>query len=434
MLASRQMLDLTSQNVANMNTEGYTRQTGVLASRVGNGNALSAGNGVELTKLVRISDEFLENSLVESSSASAHDGQYSAMLEQLETIVGSDSVSITDGIDGLFKAFSQAAGSPESETAREQVLNQAAMVAGRFNQITQNLDLQERQVNEQTDALIQSANAKAQSVAALNEKILTQRSKGGSTGQLEDQRNVAIQDLAKSLDLNIQRLDNGTVSLTGKKGEPIVRGFEAATLSLTGSGVQTTMNGLSFELGNPGGKIGAYQSYKSGMLSDVRASINSQAEKLADDINAQLNSGFDLDMNAGKDLFQYNPSAPGSTIEVSNINARELAFIKDDGAGSPAGGIGSNDNLLQVIEMRPNFYNAFSNLIGDIGIKSGQAQLDRNSSEAFLADAKQRRDSVSAVNQDEEAINLMKFNQSYQANAKVIGTASDVFDTLMRMF
>lgn len=434
MLSSRQMIDVTSQNVANMNTEGYTRQGGILVSRAGSGSPLSPGNGVELKQLIRITDNYLETSLWSSQSQVGYDSQMRDLSVQLESVVGTESVSITSGVDELFEAFSQSAEAPESTTAREQVLNQASVLAGKFNQIFDNIAIQERQVNEQSKALIKTANSDAQVVADLNKKILDLKAKGGNTNTLEDQRNVAIQDLSKSIAIKINRLDDGTISVSGPSGQPIVSRFEAGTLSLVGTGVEVTMNGTTFEMKEPGGQLGGYQDYKAGILADVKTSLNNQAIAVADDINNQLNAGFDKNMNPGIDLFTYNPANPGGTIEVTNIQADELAYIGDDGAGGPNGGVGNNENLLKIIEMRPTFYNAYSDLIGEVGIESRQRQIQADSSENFLQDAKQRRDSVSAVNQDEEAVNLMKFNQSYQANAKVIGTANDLFDTIMGMF
>lgn len=433
-LASRQMIDTTSQNIANLNTKGYTRQDGVLVSRAGNSGALSPGNGVELSKLVRITDDYLETALWTSSAADGYDTQYRKLLGQIESIVGSPGTSIAVGVDQLFEAMSQAAESPESSTARQQIINEASSLAGRFNQMFNNLAIQERQINEQSDAMIESVNSMASNVAALNKQILDLKARGGNPGQLEDQRNLAIQDISKSLNVRVQRMEDGSVTLTGVSGQPVVLGSEAARLSLTASGVQTTLNGVTFDLNAPGGELGALQEYKYSFLADVKQSLNDQAAKVSDDINAQLNMGFDKNMNPGASLFTYNPSAPGETIAITDIAPDELGFIGDDGTGSPVGGVGDNSNLLKVIAMRPTFYDEFTDLIGKIGIESRQAQLTAEASSTFLAEAQQRRDAVSAVNQDEEAVNLMKFNQAYQANAKVIGTAGDLFDTILRMF
>lgn len=434
LLASQQMLNLTSQNIANMNTDGYTRQGGVLVSRAGDGGKLNAGNGVEVAQLFRISDEYLENALWSAHSQNSYDKQYQSLLTQAETVVGSESVSIAGGVDGLFTALSQATNSPESETARGQVINEAGVLADRFNQIFENISLQERQVIEQSEALIKSTNAMAANVADLNKKILDLESQGGNTNQLQDQRNLAIQELSKSLDLKINRLDNGYVSLTGPNGQPIVSGSKSATLSLSGTGIQATMSGLTFDINNPGGQLGGLQDYKNTFLVDLKTDLNAQAVSIADDINNQLAAGFDKNGNPGAPLFTYNPTAPGETISTTAIAPDELAFIGDDGFGNPVGGVGDNQNLQEILKLRPNFYDAFSSLIGDIGIESRQAQLMADSSANYLNDAKQRRDSVSAVNQDEEAVNLMKFNEAYQANAKVIGVSSDLFDTIMGMF
>lgn len=433
MLSSQKMLNLTSQNIANMNTDGYTRQGGVLEAIAGDGGKLSTGNGVQVANLFRVSDQYLENAIWSSKSQDGYDSQYKSLIGQAESVIGSESVSISSGVNQFFSALSQASNDPESDTARQQVINEAGALAGRFNQIFDNIAIQERQVTEQSEAQIKSINSVSGNIALLNQKILDIESTGGNANQLQDKRNLAIQDLSKSIDVKINRMDNGQISITGANGQPIVSGNKSATLSLTATGVQATLNSLTFDINSPGGQLGALQDYQNNFLDGVKTDLNNQAQAVADDINNQLAAGFDKNGNPGVDLFTYNPLAQGESIATTAIAPEELAFIGDDGSGAPAGGPGDNQNLLEILKLRPNFYDAYSNLIGDIGIESRQAQLQADASAKFLDDAQQRRDSVSAVNQDEEAVNLMKFNQSYQANAKVLGISSDIFDTVMRM-
>lgn len=434
MLSSQKMINIASQNIANMNTEGYTRQDGTLSSKVDAGGRLNPGSGVELTEIRRISDQYLEHSLWNAESKSSYDSQYRSLLSQSETVIGSDSVSIAKGVDQLFAALSEATNNPESNTAREQIINESGALAERFNQIFDNIGLQERQVVEQSEALIKTANSTLENVASLNKKIIQLEAQGKNTNQLQDQRNLAIQKISESIEVRVNRLDNGSINLTGVNGQPLVSGDNAATLTLTASGVQTTMNAVTFDLDSPGGQLGALQDFQNNFLSDIKTNLNGQAQTIADDMNNQLAAGYDKNYNSGAPLFSYNVTAPGQTLSVTNIAPEELAFIGDDGSGSPAGGVGDNQNLLEILKLRPNFYDAFSSMIGDVGVASRQAQIQADASAGYLSDAQQRRDSLSAVNQDEEAVNLMKFNQAYQANAKVIGVSSDLFDTVLRMF
>lgn len=433
--AAQTVLTVTSQNIANANTPGYTRQDVVLISRTDSSpSPLSAGNGVEVADILRIADDFRTATLWRATSQYGFDSQMQTLVEQVEYIIGGDELSLSTGIDTLFTAFNSAAEAPTSIAVRQQILASADALATRFNQLAGNLDMQERQISEQAEALVENINSQLANVARLNERIADIQAQGGNTAQLQDQRDLAIQTLAEYVDVRTETFADGRVNVTLAGGQPLVLGDNASTMVLTDGELSLDYQGQSFPVTDAGGQLGALVAYRTDTLAGIREQLNAQASNLADTINAQLNSGYDLNGDAGADLYDYDPSAPAASLRVTDIEPEQLAFRGDGGSGNPLGGTGDNTNLLAVIDLKSGFYDDYSGLVGDIGIQSAQVQASAQASESLLQDAQQQRDSVSGVNQDEEAIRLMEFSQHYQANAKVIGVADQIFNTLLGMF
>lgn len=436
LIAAQQVLNVASQNIANVNTPGYSRQEAVLNARLdSSNNRMSPGSGVEVTGLRRMADDYLTASLWRASTQAGYDRQMETLVSQVEAIVGSDEMSITKGLDSFFAALNAATEAPKSPAARQQILATGGALASRFQQLVSNLVLQERQIQEQTEANVAAINSQLKNLAVLNDKIAETLTKGGNTSQLEDQRDLAVTELAKLMEIRTQRLSDGRLTITLSAGQPLVLNSHAATLNYENGAISLSLNGNIFPITQPGGQLGALLDYRNQTLVDLRTRLNEQAETLATAINTQLQQGYDLNGEPGIPLFVFEASGAAGSLAINpEMTADKLAFIGDDGNGNPAGGAGDNSNLLKVVALKPNFYDAYAKMVGDVAIQSAQVQAQATASTSLLEDAQTRRDNVSGVNQDEEAIRLMTFLQAYQANAKVVSAANDVFNTLLGMF
>jgi flagellar hook-associated protein 1 FlgK len=434
--AAQHVLNTTSQNIANANTPGYSRQEAVLASRIDTSpNRLTPGAGVEVAELRRIADDFRIAALWRANNQAGFDNQMETLVAQAEDIIGGSELSVSGGIDSLFAAFNAAAEAPQSMATRQQILSSAASLASRFNQLAGNLDLQKRQIDEQATTLVSGINGQTASIARLNAQIADIQARGGNTSQLEDQRDLAVQKLAGNLALDVQKFPDGRMNVSLSGGQPLVLGSKPATMSLVNGELSLDLKGQVFPITSPGGQLGALQDYRNGTLNELRTSLNGQAERLAVDLNAQLVKGYDLNGDPGAELYESDANDPAASLRLAaGVEPERLGFIGDDGTGNPVGGSGDNTNLLEVITLKSGFYDAYTGLLGNLAIQSAQIQAEASASRGMLADAQSRRDSVSGVSQDEEAVRLMQFTQAYQANAKVVSTAGRVFDTLLGMF
>ena len=433
LLAAQHALNVSSQNTANVNTPGYSRQEALLASRQGNSfGRLDAGSGVSVVSLRRVADSYLTAGVWRTTSQAGFDGQYKQLIGYVEQVFGSDQLGITAGLDSFYAALNAAADAPQSTAPRQQILASAQALANRFNQLSANLDLQTRQIDEQSDALLAESNTRLAEVAKLNRSIVETLSKGGNVAALEDQRDQAVEALSKLMQLQVNRQRDGSLSLSMANGQALVLGGSAAALSRTGNAFNVSIANQTLPLaGNPGGSLGALMAYRSDELVPLRGQLNDLAQDIADNINTQLAAGLDIQdpAQAGAPLFSYDPLNPAGSIRLdAGITYDKLAFA------SAGGGLGDNRNLLALLEQKDAFYSDYVGIVGSLAVRSGQVGAEAKASAQLQEDAMAQRDSVSGVNLDEEGMQLMRYMQAYQANAKVVGAADQLFDTLLSMF
>lgn len=431
--ASQIALNVVSNNVANSNVSGYTRQQSVNSSLISNSNnALASGLGVEVSSINRITDDYLNSNLWRSNSSYGYNQAYSDRITVTEQLVANENLSVAQGLDALFNAFNSASTEPSSIAPRQLIISSAEALTQKFNTLAANLDTQRVQIEEQVDGMLGMANIQFNEIATLNQKIVDGTAQGGNISALLDQRDETVQSLSKIMDVEVARMKDGsyTISMTG--GQPLVLGSSSAELTRVGSNYQVNLAGQAFSFsGDIGGEMGGILSYQSEVLDSTEASLNQQAKAFADDINNQLAAGQDINTPAGTGapIFSYNPLDPASSLSISTAFQPEDLALGDIGAGP-----GDNTNLSQIIALKDTHYDAYNSMVGSLGIQSGQAKAEAQASKSIAADALAQRDSVSGVNLDEEARSLIKYQESYLANAKVVSASQQLFTTLLSMF
>lgn len=450
--AAQISLTVAGQNIANVNTPGFSRLSAQLHSVGGRGGS-RVGGGVEVTSIHRMTSEFHNRQLWLANTQVNFHSSSQQYLTALEGLIGSEGSSISAGLDNFFAALSEATSTPESIVLRQQILNEAKQLAQRFNSLSGNINTQIGAIHGQRTALVDEVNGLLGNIADLNKRIAEQEAVGGETGALRDHRDSLIKDLSQFADIRVQELQDGAVAVSLANGEPLViRGtVSELKLSTNAAGEQeltlifanSTFNVPQQDLG---GTLGGLHEAEYGALRPVLDDLHDMAEQLADLVNGLLATGFDLHGNPGanpeinpdKALFAYDSTSITGMLTVNDLAPEELAF------SSAADEPGNNDVLLELIELRHetitvngsqvSLNDAYAGIVSRVASASRQNQADLKASEEVLRDAQAKRDSVSAVSLDEEAVNLMTYMQAYQANMKVIGVADKMFETLLTMF
>ncbi|MGR1198782.1 lateral flagellar hook-associated protein LfgK [Aeromonas hydrophila] len=422
-------LNITAQNIANVNTIGYSRQEAMMGSLCGFGR-LDNGQGVEVTGVRRITDDYLVSQHWRSRSATGASYSFHQYINTTEQLLGSESMNIAKGLDSFFASLSAALDSPETPAQRSQIVSSAGALANRFGQLNESMLTQEKQIDDQLNSTVSQVNSYLKQVAELNTQISEQASKGVNTSVLEDSREQIVRELSTFMEVRVNRQSDGSFSLSLPQGQPLVLAGSSSTLSLAGDKLSLSFGPQSFDIPKlHGGSLAGVMEYRTTVLRPLRDELNQIAKKLADDFNAKQGGGVDLHGNPGKPLFTYDPLNPSGTLKIADgFTGDDLAFAK---AG---GGSGDNRNLQELLTIKDDQYDAYSALLGRMAVQSGQAKATMTADANMEKQLATKLSSVSGVNTDEEGVKIMAYTKAYQANAKVISTSEQLFTSILNMF
>lgn len=440
-------LDVTSQNIANVMTTGYTRQGAqFVTSQPARAGATSVGSGVTVPALIRFSDSYKSVQMWTAASDLAQRSVAQTYLTQLEQVLGDGESGISGGLDAFFAALNAASVEPASSPLRQQVITSADALAQRFNSLQTVLSNQRGAIYQQRSTVVSQVNATTADIAALNDKISAATGSGINASGLIDARDKKIDELSSLVAVQVVNQPDGSRSVSLRSGQPLVVGSTASTMSVqtNAGGTQTlklefTTQTFSLTGMSLGGQLGGLDDLQDKVLAPLSTSITEMADQLSTNVNNLLTAGYGLNGAAGQPLFVFDPTSATNLLKLNpSILPQDLGFSSD--ATQP----GASDNLLKVIGLQQQAVtvtslgsvllgDVYSQLVGKLGSDSQQNQASLNTAETVRNQAEASWKSTSGVNQDEEAVNLLQYQQMYQANMKVIAVANELFDSTLSM-
>jgi flagellar hook-associated protein 1 FlgK len=446
---SQEMLDIASHNIANASTPGYSRQRATIVAAppfsypAFNRSGLPGqlGTGVQITSIDRIRDVYLDQQIYQQQSL---DGYWTARADTLATTEASfpepSGSGMGDALSAFWSAWEDVAANPSSSATRTEVLTQAATLAARFNRDAGQISTQIAGVDGQVRGTIGDINGLASRIASLNKQIQGIVVSGDHANDLEDQRDQLVEQLNGLVPVQSVAQKDGTVTvLVG--GTALVDHDTTRTVTATNDASGHAMP--TWTTGDPlvvsGGQLKAYLEARDVTLAGYQASMNTLAKQIADQVNAAHTSGVDQKGNPGLALFTYVPGEESATLAVNPAIGSDPSRVV---VGSAAGAPGDTSIAAQIADLASSATfgtgtqtpaDAYATFIGQIGADSQQASEMASNQDLVVQQLVDRRSSISGVSLDEEATDVIKFQQAYQASAKVITTINEMLDSLMNM-
>ncbi len=418
-------LTVSGQNVANAAVEGYSRQQAQFKT-----SNVYLG-GVEVASVDRVVDAFLNDDIWRTNSDTNFYENKQSYLGFIEQIIGTDSLNLNNSLASLTDALNAAATKPDSQAFRQQFLSSAEGFMQDIAQINGALAGQATKLNAQMSNVALNVSSITKQIAEINSSIGLATANKQSTAELKDNRERLVNQLSGHIGVSIVERDNGFIDISTLSGAPLVVGSKAASISVNGTTVTSNFIGQEFTLDkNVGGQFGGLISVDNDVIKPTLATLNDLVADLADDMNGALQSGFDLNNDPGEALFTYNPLNPLGTIDLNPAITTDKLGFKDSSTSGP----GDNSNIANIVASMAGKGDKFTLLVGELAITSKQNLSSITTATNLSENAIAARDSYSGVNLDEEAANLMHFQQMYSANAKVISTADQMFKSLLQMF
>jgi flagellar hook-associated protein 1 len=427
-------LTVVQNNVANSSTPGYVKQTQSFEALPFD---LTVGlpGGVQAGPVLSSRDGFAEQSVRNQQTAQ---GLYQQKVSDLTPLESYFDLSSTSGVgpamNDLFSSFSQLSVNPNDTVSRQAVLDKASVVAQQFQDTANGLSTVGSNIDVQARGTIDTINHLASSIAEVNGNNRIDPS-GGINAGLDAQLNSSLEQLSQLVNFTTLQQPDGTVSVFVGGQTPLVVGGQVYDIKGDFSTPQTAIQsstGADITGQIAGGKLSALLDDKNNVIPSYLADLNTLAQNLADQVNSTLNNGIDQNGAAPTtDLFNYDPTlGAATTLTVNPLTPDQIAAALP-GAAS---GNGNALNLAQLANAKTNGY-TFSQFYGNLGGRVGNdlssAQDSQTSKQNLLSQAQALREQVSGVSLDEEAAQLITFQRSYQATAKLLTVLDSLTETIM---
>jgi flagellar hook-associated protein 1 len=432
--AAQRAVEVAAHNVANAGTTGFTRQRlEVTTSTPTPGTAGMRGDGQRGTGVTVVSVDRLRDRLAdvayrgEAAVAGAASARSSA-LDRAESVLGPYAEGAPEALSRFFAAWDQLSLTPEDTAARTSVLAAAEGLAASIRSTALEMDAVAEEVVLRVGDQVDEVNGLLAHVASLNDAIAKATSASQVPNDLYDQRDLALDRLSRLVGARAVRADDETVEVWVGSTR-LVTGGDAQQLSTTAPPAEPA---VTLPDGSPlgvGGEVGGYLSVVRVDIPAFRAQLDATAVGLRDAVNAVHRGAFDLDGAAGQDLLT-GTSASDLGLRAG-VTAREVA-------ASATGAAADGNGALAMVALRTTAAvggQTAAEALRAFGSRIGQAASDaeRSARTAELGQvaADQTRSSLNGVNVDEEMVDLVRFQHSYEAAARVLSIVDQMLDTLI---
>lgn len=333
LLASQKALSTASQNIANVNTEGYSRQRVNLSTHTPYpyGPAF-VGTGVKITGIERVYDQFLVDQVRTGSSSLNQLSEFYSLASQVDNILADPQAGLTPGLQSFFNAAQDLANDPSSASARQVMLSEAETLSNRFHYLDQRIDDIDNAVNSDISNIVSEINGITASIANVNKQIGELRSQGGGEpNDVLDQRDILIKSLAEKIGVTTVYQDDGSVNVFIGNGQAVVAGHQSRDLSVLKNDYDPSIASIGYDLGSSvvnitsqlsGGKLGGFLQYRSELSESMKNSMGLLAAGLSSTFNNQHRNGLDLNGDIGGDFFtDLSTLTPKVLASRSNTSA-----------------------------------------------------------------------------------------------------------------
>ena len=474
MFAAKQSMSTTSHNIANANTDGFSRQevrteTGITLPQ----GDYVLGTGTEIQSIRRAHDELVEKKLNTSITNHKFNEERTLQLGHVEEIFNEiNSEGMNKIMNRFFNSFRELSNQPENETVRNVVKENAKIVVGDFHRIQQNLDDVRHSINKKISLSISEINGLAKNIAKLNKEINIEEVAGGMANDLRDQRDRALRTLTEYFPVQSYTDNQGQFVVSIEGVGSIVAGGMVQELS-AGAAVKNGQNsadkgnveifftnrpGVSFTEKLKGGTLGAQLKTRDDEIVGLEQQLDELAHGLVLATNAIHRRGFanhPVPVDA-----QGNPVPNAAQKKVTGINffkepldmkrAAEYIQLSDEVESDPnniatalePNKPGDNRIALAISKLQhekvlgggtTTFEEQYLKSVGNIGLQAGKSKIDEEQSQGIMAQAKSFKERLAGVSLDEEAANMIRYQNAYEASAKVIRASDEMFKAVLNL-
>ena len=450
LITQQKALDITANNIANVNTEGYSRQRlNMEQNEPVRYEGGTLGTGVRANRTIqRIYDRFLAGQI---AGAASQQGRWDAQLETLEKAELMFDDASGYGLNGAMTEFwnswQDVANNPSGYTERATLLANTENLTMVFNKLSRDLSQVQGDSDLSIKGAVDSINGLTSEIASLNLKIAeVEAGNEHSANAFRDQRDLKLNALSSLVDVNSFEDADGYLTIITANGHTLVdrtRSWDLTTETNangfqdifweSSSGAQQNITG---DLST--GKLKGWIEARDVIIPEYLTRLDDMAVAMANAVNTQHNSGLDRNGDPGLDFFSPFTGASDITVNGLIVNDTNLIAAAADTEGVPGG----NSNAIAVAEIQHRLLMSggsatiddfFNGLVSDVGWFVSQAKVNMDHQSTVSLQLATYREEVSGVSMDEEMVNMVQFQSAYNAAAKLVSTVDEMLEELIAM-
>lgn len=449
LMAQQAAVQVTSHNISNAATDGYTRQRPELVTNYPVFMPEGVfGTGVSLGNIGHLRDTLLDNTYRSQHSSFSTFERRAELLSRIEALYGEpSSTGLGATLDAFLSSWSDLANNPMNDTARSVLREAAQRLTGQFQRIAGGLEEVRSSAVSRLQNDVSELNRLTSEIATLNVRIVAAEVGGTTAGDLRDMRDRAIDRMAGLVPVNVVPHADGSVGISAQ-GALLVDGGVAVSIQVTSSGGTwnvTTGRGVNVPFTE--GSIGATLSVLRTDIPAARAELDTIARAIVQDVNGLHRTGTNPLGQTGIDFFDPAGLDALSIALSADVLGSERNIAAGSGSvdvdGNPVYRAGATDVALAIAALRDtrgnpllggrSFGEFYDAAVTRVGLDVQGAGMSRETYDALARQSDIRRTSVSGVSTDEELVNLIRYQNAYAAAARVITAADEMLRTVIGM-
>ncbi len=446
---NQKSIEIVGNNIANVNTEGYSRQRAELMQIPAvNFGDFFVGQGVTVSNVRRDHDIFITRQLQEKSIAYGEESGRSVPMQELERIFSISDENLASKIDRFFDSWQKLSTNPSGQVERDMVLQRGKLLGDAFKGVVDELDTVQENINTKITAKLDNINEQIAEIARLNDRIHLVEISGQSANGARDQQELLVKELSHSLGVQTYTDNQGMLAVQLPGGLPLVQGTHAMTIEADTSGsdvnLQVHVAGSTklLHLRDMGGEMRGMFETRDVFMRGLRDDLDNLAVELTKAVNDVHANGYGLDGTGTQRPFFDDLAGP--PVVANAARHIRVALTSSDQVAAAAANPsepGDNRNALAMSELentyringQDTFDNAFAKIVATVGVEASRNKLALNGARDATVQLQNMRDGFAGVSLEEEMVDLIQYQRGFESSAKFLSVIDEMMNSLLQL-
>lgn len=458
MMNNQTALQTVSHNIANKSTEGFSRQRVDFKTTdaVGWGKTRQ-GTGATTGAVTRTNNAQLEKQIEMETGKRGFAQGKSEHLARVEQVFNEqENKGLNRFVSDFFNSFREFSNNPESQAARSTVKETAHLVTKDFQRVSNQLKSLQREVDQGILSHVTEINSFAEEIADLNGRIKTVEVTGGFANDERDRRDLLVKKLGEKVNIRVGESTDGMLNITAGNTAVIVSGTDSGILSAAASAesgikregnydifFQSSKHHEAVRVTNQftGGLVGGALEVRDQSINEILGKVDELAYEISDRVNQAHRNGFNKYQDTGIDFFQtpLGTRDAAERMALSDEVMRDLNVISASATNDAAADnrvalvIANLQNERLMDQGKSTMDDYYNGMVGKMGVMTNKANQLHEHQKGVVAQLQNIRESISGVSLDEEALRMIEYQKAFDASAKMIKVADELFNTVINI-